>query len=308
VRAELWERLQSTAERSANDPAFTFLDAAVHPTPYTFGALFEKAAALGRSLRALRLDASAPFGILLQSQEEQVLHYLAALSIGLRPAIFTPPNRKLSREYFLLTTRAVISTCRFSAVVTNVEGLEIDATLLAPWTLQEAQRRPALAAALMGKAVLLQFSSGTTGIKRGVLLGGEAVLAQFDIYIYSRAIGLSRQDTIVSWLPLYHDMGFIACMHMPLCFGVHCVMIYPLDWVANPVSWLRAVSEHRSTLGWHPNFAFAFMAERVQDAQLAGLDLSSLRGLVNCSEPVTFESQRRFLDRFDALGLHRDVF
>ena len=72
---------------------------------------------------------------------------------------------------------------------------------------------------------------------------------------------LSAGDCIVSWLPLYHDMGFMTSLHMALARGVHSVLIEPLDWVSKPVLYLDAVSRFRATLGWHPNFAFAFMAD-----------------------------------------------
>ena len=155
-------------------------------------------------------------------------------------------------------------------------------------------------------AALLQFSSGTTGIKRGVLLSDRAVLEQ--LLAYSTAIGLSRDDRIVGWLPLYHDMGFMTSLNMPLVLGVHSIMMQPLDWVANPGMYLKAVSDYRATLGWHPNFAYSFMSQRVRDDDLEGLDLSSLRGLANCSEPVTKDSQDRFRERFAPSGLGKDVF
>src|SRR5262249_19771567 len=78
--------------------------------------------------------------------------------------------------------------------------------------------------------------------------------------------------------------------------------------VANPASYLAALASHRATLGWCPNFAYAFLADRARPADLAGLDLSALRGLVNCSEPVTHESQERFRARFAPCGLRDDVF
>jgi fatty-acyl-CoA synthase len=302
----LYANLRSTAERHPNDTAFTFLDARLRPTHYTYQALFERADWLAKALETRALDASAPFGVLLQSQEAQVVHYLAALSLGLTPAILTPPNRKLNREYHLETVRAVAEYCRFSAIVIDVEGLDLDATLLEAWSLREIRRGTGCSPARVKNAALLQFSSGTTGIKRGVLVSDEAALLQ--LKAYAEATGLRRDDRILSWLPLYHDMGFIACLNLPLVFGVHCIMMRPLDWVARPAMYLQAASAYRATLGWNPNFAYAFMAERVRREDLKGVQLETLRGLVNCSEPVTHESQRRFVSKFSAYGLRPDVF
>jgi fatty-acyl-CoA synthase len=300
----LFAAFERAAEREPAAPALTFLDTRLEAVSYSYGQLFARVDEIAGRLARHRLDPAAPFGILSSSQETQVLHYLAALSLGLTPAILTPPNRKLNPEYFLATTRAVIAYGGFSAVVTDLEDLELGATTLAPDSVELRRRGTVPLSDGAAGAAFLQFSSGTTGIKRGVLVGHEAALAQLDAY--GKALGLGAGDCIVSWLPLYHDMGFVACLNLPLAHGAHCVMMNPLDWVANPVMYLEAATRYRATLGWNPNFAYAFMAERVRDAD--GIDLSSLRGLVNCSEPVTHRSQQLFADRFAAHGAAADVF
>ncbi|MFO7960321.1 MAG: AMP-binding protein, partial [Nitriliruptoraceae bacterium] len=134
----------------------------------------------------------------------------------------------------------------------------------------------------------------------------EAVLAQ--LRTYAGALRLNSDDRIISWLPLYHDMGFIACLNLPLLYGVPTVVLDPVEWVSRPASFLQAASEEAATLSWNPNFAYAFMAQRVRDSDLTGLDLSSFRALVNCSEPVTHSSQQRFVQRMQPHGLREDVF
>ena len=281
---------------------------------YTYDELFERVAKLGAELKSVYEDSSAPLGLLMSSQEDQVLHYLAALSIGAVPAILTPPHRKLNRAYYMETMGEVIRRCQFGAIVSDVDGIGWPATVLEPhtfdlrtwsprWTESSA---PANDPAPPLDASFMQFSSGTTGIKKGVMVKDEAVITQ--LTTYGRALGLGEEDCIVSWLPLYHDMGFIACLNMPLAHGVHTVMIDPITWVSNPAIYLQSVSRHAGTLSWHPNFAYAFMAARVRDDSLHGVDLSSLRGLVNCSEPVTHRSQQLFLERFAKWGLADGVF
>ena len=299
--------LADSARRHAERPAMTFLDAALEPTSYTYQRLFARAEELADRLRAHQLAPQAPLGILTCRQETQTLVYLAALAAGLVPAILTPPNRKLDRRQYLDTLRAVAGRGRFSALVTDLDDVDADVTLLDAGRLQIRRRGPSpKITADLDDAALVQFSSGTTGIKRGVVVSHRAVLAQ--LRAYGVAIGLEARDVIASWLPLYHDMGFIACLNLPLAAGSHVVMIEPMDWVGNTALYLRAVSDYRATLGWHPNFAFAFMAQRVRPGDVAGLDLSSLRGLVNCAEPVTEQSQRQFAERLAAASLRPDVF
>lgn len=305
----LYQTLVRTATERGRETALTFVESADETVSYTYESLFERVEQLATRLATRYENPTAPLGLLLASQEDQVIHYLAALSIGAVPAIITPPNRKLNRDYYAQTMSGVLRRCQFGALVTDVDDLDFEELQMTPNDLEvRSGGRPSNHDVVSPRidASFMQFSSGTTGIKKGVLVEDEAVLNQ--LKSYSAALQLSDEDCIVSWLPLYHDMGFIACLNMPLAYGVHTVMIDSIDWVSNPAIYLRKVSEHRGTLSWHPNFAYAFMAKRVHDSAIEGVDLSSLRGLVNCSEPVTYDSQWSFLERFKGRGLADDVF
>jgi acyl-CoA synthetase (AMP-forming)/AMP-acid ligase II len=148
---------------------------------------------------------------------------------------------------------------------------------------------------------LLQHSSGTTGLQKAVVLSHEAVLGHVDAY--AEALHLSPDDKVVSWLPLYHDMGMIAAFQMPLALGVSLVQVDPFQWVRAPVLLLQAISEERGTITWLPNFAFNLLADRVHEEELEGVRLDTMRLFVNCSEPVRSDSHRRFLERFRHLGV-----
>jgi fatty-acyl-CoA synthase len=302
----LFEALSDAARRHAGNPAMTFLHSKREPKTYTFHELFLSAGVLASRIAAMALDRRAPIGILVESQECQVLHYVAILAAGHIPAILTPPSRKFDRTYYAQTMRAVLSRCGFAAVVSDLPEFDASVRVLRPFTLESSG--PIAPAPLddCSAAAFLQFSSGTTGMKRGIVIDHASALAQLEAY--REAVGLEPADRVVSWLPLYHDFGFIATVNLPLLTGIPVVMLQPLDWVADPASYLHAVSRYRGTIGFQPNFAFAFMAERVTDAQLNGLDLTSMRALVNASETVTQSSQRRFLKRFAPHGLRADVF
>ncbi|MGA2112891.1 MAG: AMP-binding protein [Anaerolineales bacterium] len=152
---------------------------------------------------------------------------------------------------------------------------------------------------------LLQHSSGTTGLQKGVALSHAAVFRQLSAYL--PALHYSASDVVVSWLPLYHDMGLIAGFLLPLLAGGKLVLLSPFDWVRAPWSLLQAVSDHHGTLSWLPNFAYNFCASHVPESELAGVDLSSWRAVINCSEPMVADSHRLFAKRFRANGLHDEA-
>jgi len=153
--------------------------------------------------------------------------------------------------------------------------------------------------------VLLQHSSGTTGLQKGVALSHQAVFNQLESY--SRALDHKHNDVIVSWLPLYHDMGLVAGFLLPILKRMPLVLMSPFDWVRAPYRLLQAISSYRGTLCWMPNFAYNFMAQKTRHRDLEGVDLSSLRAVINCSEPMYWKSHKMFLDHFQAYGLRSDA-
>jgi fatty-acyl-CoA synthase len=147
----------------------------------------------------------------------------------------------------------------------------------------------------------LQHSSGTTGLQKGVALSHTAVLNQ--IASYSDALQLAESDVIVSWLPLYHDMGLIAGFLLPLIQGVPLVLMSPFDWVKRPAMLLRAINDYQGTLCWLPNFAYNHMARRIRKRDVEDISLASMRAFINCSEPVHASSHQLFLDKYSKHGL-----
>ncbi|MBN1300767.1 MAG: AMP-binding protein [Melioribacteraceae bacterium] len=149
--------------------------------------------------------------------------------------------------------------------------------------------------------MLLQHSSGTTGLQKPVVLSHKAVITH--VKNYSDSLNFSYGDKIVSWLPLYHDMGLIAAFHMPLLYGIPVIQVDPFEWVVAPSLICEALSQEKATLTWLPNFAYNFMADRIDDDELEGISFESIRMIINCSEPVRAESHHKFYNRFSRFGL-----
>ncbi len=148
---------------------------------------------------------------------------------------------------------------------------------------------------------LVQFSSGSTVDPRPVALTHRALGAQ--VAALTALVGPTSADALVSWLPLYHDMGLIGCLLGAASYPGPLVLLPPEHFLARPALWLRAISRHRGTISAAPSFAFAYCADRIRDDELDGCDLSSWRLAFDGAEPVSVPALRRFADRFARWGL-----
>jgi acyl-CoA synthetase (AMP-forming)/AMP-acid ligase II len=235
--------------------------------------------------------------------------------MGAIPSIMPFLTEKLSPERYRTDLAALISVTEPAAIVTYPEfEAEVRAALKPGDSVRAVIRTDELApesepdiAILPGlirtpdDVALLQHSSGTTGLQKGVALSHRAIFNQLDAY--GQALALNPEDVTVSWLPLYHDMGLIAGFLMPILSGNSLVLNSPFDWVRAPHRLMQAVSQYKGTLSWLPNFAYNFCAQKIRDRYLEGVDLSSWRAVINCSEPVHWESHRIFYERFRSYGL-----
>jgi fatty-acyl-CoA synthase len=148
---------------------------------------------------------------------------------------------------------------------------------------------------------LVQFSSGSTVDPKPVALTHAALCAQVDAL--TALVAPTAADVLVSWLPLYHDMGLIGCLLGATGYPGPLVLLPPEHFLARPALWLRAIARHRGTISAAPHFAFAYAADRVRDADLEGLSLASWRVALDGAEPVTAGALRRFAERFSPHGL-----
>ena len=253
--------------------------------------------------------------LIFQHGENLLYAFWGAILHGAIPSIMPFLTEKLSPERYRADLSSLMSVTKPTALVTYPEfETEVRSALregdsvrsvivtdkVEPETdlnldaLSGFQRKP-------DDIVLLQHSSGTTGLQKGVALSHQSVFNQLDAY--GKALALNNDDVVVSWLPLYHDMGLIAGFIMPILSGIPLVLISPFDWVRAPYKLMQSLTKYQGTLTWLPNFAYNFCAQKIRDRHLEGVDLSSLRAMINCSEPVRWESHRSFYEKFKSYGL-----
>lgn len=152
----------------------------------------------------------------------------------------------------------------------------------------------------------LQYTSGSTATPKGVMVTHANMLANCEAM--RRAMGATTDDVFVSWLPLFHDMGLLSKVLLPLYAGSQSVMMSPLSFLQRPARWLQAISRYRGTISISPNFAFDLCVRKVDDQSRATLDLSSWSLAGSGSEPVRHRTIERFSEAFGPCGFTRSAF
>jgi len=254
--------------------------------------------------------------LILEHGEDLVYSFFGAILHGSIPTIMPFLTEKLSPEQYRRSLSALFEITTPAAVVTYPEflaeiqqailpGSSVRTVLVSDQVVPLAEINPSILKDGLGRLpddiVLLQHSSGTTGLQKGVALSHQAVFNQLESY--TRSLKLDPSDVIVSWLPLYHDMGLIAGFILPILSQIPLILLSPFDWVRAPHKLLHAVTRYHGTLSWLPNFAYNFSAQKIRDRDLVGVDLSSWRAVSNCSEPMYWKSHQMFLERFHPYGL-----
>lgn len=300
----LLARIAAHARTRPDAPALAFLARDAPDLALSWAGLQDRIQALGRWLVGAGVRPGDVVFVLSPAPAEQALAFLAAMAAGALPSILSFPSRKQSEARFLDTlvpiaratgARWVVAAPALARAVTRA-GLPLGCLVLpAPGDAPGPVDLPAPA------DDFLQFSSGTTGLRKCVRITGAMLAHQ--LARYGAALALDPADRVASWLPLYHDMGLVACLLLPLFHGISSVHLSPFDWVAEPLLLFQAMARHRATLAWLPNFAYELCAARIPDQALADLDLSSLRALINCSEPVRPRAHERLLARLAGQGI-----
>jgi fatty-acyl-CoA synthase len=316
----LLDHWRSHAENTPDRVAIVHWVAGEEPFRWTWSHLNRKAFHYALRLRELGVRKGDVCALIIRHHKNFYPIYIAVSYLGALPAVLAYPNPRLHPEKFrdglegmarrsgldwLLTERELEASLRpcVSRPGSTIRGI------IFPLEWREEEEAvevfPQLKESLPEDPCLLQHSSGTTGLQKAVILSHSAVLEH--VFRYGESIGLTPEDKIISWLPLYHDMGLIAAFYLPLTLGIPVVQIDPFEWVSAPIIFLEAISMEKGTLAWLPNFAYNLMADRIHEEDLSDVRLDSVRMLINCSEPVRAESHEKFYRKFGTYGIQRKV-
>jgi acyl-CoA synthetase (AMP-forming)/AMP-acid ligase II/acyl carrier protein len=282
----------------------------------SYAALQEGARNVAAGLRAHDVQPGQAVAIMLPTSLEYFFCFYGILLAGAIPVPIYPPLRASQIEEHLRRHARILANARATLLITVPEARPV-AQLLRAQTpelrrvvtvteLSTAVVNPAeleqIGAAIRTRDIaFLQYTSGSTGNPKGVILTHANLLA--NIRAMGQAVQADASDVFVSWLPLYHDMGLIGAWLGSLYYAMPLVVMSPLSFLTRPQRWLWALHRHRATLSAGPNFAFELCLRKIDDRDLEGLDLSSLRLLFNGAEPVSPDTIRRFTARFARYGL-----
>lgn len=234
--------------------------------------------------------------------------FLGAMMLGAIPSFMPCPSSKQAPEIYWASHRKLLARIGNVFIVTDdlhadqmqryglsaggesiIRLSEISPNVKARWS---AIERAA------DDVAVLQHSSGTTSLKKGVALSHRAILAQAEAY--AGVLNMSGNDNVATWLPVYHDMGFIACSIVPLILGQTVTVLDPFEWAVRPQSLLDIIDKYDAHFAWLPNFAFEHLCRARSEQHY---DLSRVRALISCSEPAKAETFDRFLNSFNRFGV-----
>jgi 1-acyl-sn-glycerol-3-phosphate acyltransferase len=271
--------------------------------------------AVAQGLMAADLVPGESVALMLPTGREYFEAFLGILLAGGVPVPIYPPGRPSQIEEHLRRHALILSNARATMLVTVPEARGVarllrssvetmrhvtTATELACSDAHESMPR-----ASPDDTALIQYTSGSTGDPKGVVLSHANVLA--NIRAMGQAAEVTPRDVFVSWLPLYHDMGLIGAWLGSMCLGMPVVIMSPLAFLARPARWLAAIDAYRGTITAAPNFAYELCLRKVSDSELQTLDLSTLRMALNGAEPVAASTMERFAQRFARCGLRPDA-
>jgi fatty-acyl-CoA synthase len=309
--------IQPIIERALHQPdhlVLEFIHENGNQERVTAGEFYSEACLFADALIKQGLQADDLVIVVLKHSRELLSAFWGSLLLGSIVSIFPYLTEKLDPQLYMERVKTLVANEGARAVITFPEFKDDLSNLLRDVDCRVISTDEVLGGFKKtgdgfipsgefqaGKIAFLQHSSGTTGLQKGVALSHGSVLNQ--IRSLSQALQFSATDRVISWLPLYHDMGLIGGFVLPIVAGIPLILLSPFHWVRDPKILFTYAAEHHATLTWLPNFAFNHCVRGIRRSDIQSLDLSSLRAMISCSEPVRRDSFELFLNRFQEHGI-----
>jgi 1-acyl-sn-glycerol-3-phosphate acyltransferase len=309
--ATLTEMIDWHVDRHGDRVHITLYGEEEHSSDISYRTLQAEAHALAAGLLEHGVQPGERIAIMLPTGREFFAAFYGALYAGCVPVPLYPPARPSQLEDHMRRIAGIVANAAAAVLVTDPRAKLLGHLLRAQSASLRLVATPADVSnkeiptlpQVKGKDIaFLQYTSGSTGNPKGVVLTHANLLA--NLRAMEQASGVTADDIFVSWLPLYHDMGLIGACLGSLTLGFKLVLMSPLAFLARPQRWLATIHRHRATVSAAPNFAYELCSNKLDDRDLAGLDLSCWRLAFNGAEPVSPETMARFAERCAPYGFN----
>lgn len=302
-------------DQQGEEVAYRFTDGEQADTHFTYLELTRRAQAIAANLQQAGLSGER---VLLLYPADSALEFAAGffgcLFAGCTAVPAFPPRRNRNMGRILAITddahaaaAMTVADCydRIGGMVAeqpSLSALHWVSTDTVPDALADQWQTTSIAS---DDLAVLQYTSGSTGTPKGVMLTHENLFRNSE-YI-AHAFNPERHGVGGNWLPLYHDMGLIGGIVMPMFIGRPNVLMSPLAFLSRPIRWLKTIHRFGVTVSGGPNFAYDHCVDKIADDELEGVDLSSWEVAFNGAEPVRPETLRRFSERFAKCGFRAEA-
>ncbi|MFZ5988791.1 MAG: amino acid adenylation domain-containing protein [Bacillota bacterium] len=284
----------------------TFITSEKEENFLSYKELYDKALSILHDLQARGIEKGQELVFQIESSEDFILVFWACLLGGIIPVPLTVGTNdehklKLFRIWemmdnpYLITSTKVVSYLETYSQKTSLEIMQkIKGNTLFVEDLKSSGQKGTIHEAALDDIAFIQFSSGSTGEPKGVILTHENLLSNINAII--ECAKLLPTDSSLSWMPLTHDMGIIGCHLTPLVFGINQYNMPTSLFIRHPILWFKKINEHRITLSSSPNFGYRYFLSFLKPDVAKEWDLSSIRLIFNGAEPISTELCKEFLD------------
>ena len=296
----LTARIHAAAATSRRAVTFLTGDVAVR-VPWS--ELHREALGVAASLQARGIGPGHHVGLIGPTSRGLVTSLEAVWLAGATVVVLPLPMRMGSLDEFIDQTRARVAHADCALVIVDPDFAPFVPVEGMPPTVTYADLCDATPESFVhveppdDALAVLQFTSGSTSDPKGVMLPHRTVCANLDAIREAAEFDHDR-EVMVSWLPLYHDMGLVGFLILPMSTGVDLVLGAPQDFLGDPSRWMHWLSDYGGTATAGPNFAWVLATRALQrlTAQNVALDLSALRIALNGAEPVDCAAVERFVE------------